>query len=65
VPKFDELSRREKDDRWRNSHQQQIAKRKAMLSANGQMTPAEAERKATRMQEGVTNRARAQTEGRR
>ena len=56
------LTAKERDDRWRRAHHEQIGKRKAMLERD--MSPADAERKATRMQEAVTNRARAQTEGR-
>lgn len=57
-----ECTARERDERWTRAHQEQIAKRKAMLARD--MPAADAERHASRMQEAVTNRARAQTEGR-
>jgi hypothetical protein len=57
VTEFAKLSRREKDDRLRRSSQKQIASRKEMLVADG-MAPADAERKASRMQEKASNMAR-------
>ena len=56
-----ELTARERDERWTHAHQQQIANRKKQLERD--MSPREAERQASRMQESATNRARAMTEG--
>lgn len=60
---LEKLTARERDERWKKSHQLQIRKRAKMLES--EMSPADARRKASRDQESVTNRARAQTEGRR
>jgi hypothetical protein len=63
MASFDDLSRREKDERWAAAHQKQIASRKKMLVDDG-MDPAKAESHAKRMQEKATNKAREMTEGR-
>lgn len=57
-----DMTAAERDERWTHAHQQQIAKRKRMLVEGDRMDPREAELKASRMQEAVTNRARAETE---
>ena len=56
-------SAKDRDRRWRDAHQSMVAERKEAFARDG-LDPAEAERKAKRLQERATNRARAQSEGR-
>lgn len=57
-----DMTATERDERWTHAHQKMIADRKRMMVEGDGMDPREAERKASRMQESVTNRARAETE---
>jgi hypothetical protein len=61
---LEDMTAAERDARWRHAHQKMIADRKRMLVEGDGMDPREAERKAARMQDAATNRARAMTEGR-
>lgn len=54
---------RGRDDRWKDAHQSMAAERKEAFVRDG-MSPGDAERKANRLQERATNRARARSEGR-
>lgn len=53
---------KESDARWRATHEQMIAERKEMLLSDGKLTPREAERRATELQNKVTPDARRQFE---
>jgi hypothetical protein len=55
---------RGRDERWKDSHQSMIAERKEALVREDGMTPRDAERRATQLQELATKRARARAEGR-
>lgn len=52
----------EKDARWRDTHKAMIAERKELLLSDGKMSPREAERRATDLQDKATHDARRQFE---
>jgi hypothetical protein len=58
-----ECTAKERNERWKESHQSMVRERAEGFAAGGRMSREDAYRKASDMQVAVTNRARAETEG--